>query len=169
MSVATLERIEVPAKHSVATALLIDKLKEGTIGDVLTDEELTEVCDRDTRPKGKCYSNLGSAINYCEREHQIVWQRLRDANAIKCLNASETRSSAHTKRRHIYKTGKRGMQQMACVIVADLPEEDRTAFRGELAQMATLTMFAANKTTKKIVARSITEKVNIDRLLELMR
>ena len=47
---------------SPVTSKLIDLLKKGQIGDILTDEEMTSHCGKDTRPNYKGYGNLQTAI-----------------------------------------------------------------------------------------------------------
>ena len=68
---------------------LIEALKGGQVGDELTDKELTRICGVSCRPGEKGYGYLETAKRRVRFDHGIVWERIRGANLIRCLNASE--------------------------------------------------------------------------------
>lgn len=74
---------------SVETSLLVDKLRFGRPGDVMTDEELFSACGKHTAPGEPGYPNLSAAIKHVRRNHGIVWQRVCHEGKIKCLSSEE--------------------------------------------------------------------------------
>jgi hypothetical protein len=58
----TKEFTAIPHLH-VATSLLIEKMRVGRMGDVLSDEELTGVCGHATSVGGAGYGYLQTALD----------------------------------------------------------------------------------------------------------
>lgn len=82
-------KVSVPPNYSLETSMLIKAIQNGKPGDVMTDEELTKVCGKQTAPHGEGYSYLMSAIRHVLREHRILWKRIREKGCIKCLGNEE--------------------------------------------------------------------------------
>ena len=89
-----------------ATALLYERLKEGVPGSVITDQELSHLINKDTRPNHPGYSYLTTAINRCRRSG-IIWQRIRGESQIKCLNADEIIEASDSAQSRITRTAKK--------------------------------------------------------------
>ena len=166
---ATLERVTVPQGHAVETGQLIDLLKGGVPGDIFTDEQMTETCGKDTRPNCAGYNYLRTAIRYCIDHHAVVWARIREAHSIKCLSASERTELGDSRRKHIHRASKRTMSVLAAVNIGDLDDEERISHHAMVAQMGTIAMFSSTGTQKKLVARKVSEKPDVQRLLEMMK
>ena len=149
-------------------AQLIDKLKGGEPGDTLTDIELKEVCGHDTRPKGKGYSSLGTAIRFCIREHGILWSRIRGANAIKCLDPERKIEFVAATNKHVARVTRRGVNILGSIEVKELPEEKRPDYFAALAQTGTLAEISRANTRKKLEAHGITKPFDMQKMLEAM-
>lgn len=166
---ATISRIEHIPGVSITSSRLIDRLKTGTPGDVITDEDLTSVCGKDTRPNGKGYSSLQTAIRYCEREHNVVWRRIKGADCIKCLEWSERLEQDNKYRRHIHRTAKRSVRVVNSIDTSELKPSDQREVNIRTAQMMTLASMSSADMRKKLEARDIQEPLDMPKLLEAMR
>jgi AraC-like DNA-binding protein len=156
----------IPNMH-VCTAQLIDCLKDGQVGDVLTDEDLTRICGKSTKVDGDGYGYLNSAIRYVLKQHGIVWKRDRGANAIKCLNADEIIQSSEQDRKHIHRVGKRTVRRLGTVDIERLPVSTRKAHTLQLAQMATVVGMSSKNTQKKLEVREKVEPMDVAKMIEL--
>ncbi|NIA15166.1 MAG: hypothetical protein GWP08_13925 [Nitrospiraceae bacterium] len=154
---------------SPATAALIDALKTGTPGNVLTDEQLRDIARRDTAPGGKGYASLQSAIRHCERNHGVVWKRRPGAACIECLSDPQKLDLADRHRRHVHKTANRAVRQLATVDTNGLPEADRSKFNVHFAQLSTLAAFSSTGTRKKLEVRKASREADMSKMLEAFR
>lgn len=165
-----LESIPVVGQLGARAALLVKLLSAGKVGDVLTDEELEAACGQPVTPGGKAYPSLQSAIRYVRVNHAMEWKRMPKANAIKCLNASETLDVGQSDLRQIRRKTKRTLQKVGTVKLKDLPQEQRHAHTILSAQLGALHLCADVATTKKLAARA-DDIVHPDavRVLEMFR
>lgn len=152
----------------LATSRLIDRLRTGKVGDTCTDEELSGVCERNTRVGENGYGYLQSAIRHVLRHYELVWKRIPGANAIRCLGASETIDLAKSKTRSIARQARRTTVQLKAV-ATEVTEENRTAYLVSVAQAGTLAQMASDAGRKKLEARGITSPLDLGRLLENMQ
>jgi hypothetical protein len=149
-----LKRIMVPAGHSVVTAKLIEVLQRPSkIGDVISDEDLTDACGRDTRTGQKGYNNLCRAINFVLNHNGLVWKRLRDADAIKRLSAPEIEDVAKRATTSIGRAARKNVTKLQCVPLDDVPETDRTRFTSLIAQHGAIAAFSKPDIRKKLEVR----------------
>jgi hypothetical protein len=167
MEAQELKRFRVPSGLGATSSKLIELLAAGKVGDVLTDEALTEACGADTRPNGKGYGALGTAIRYVVRNHQLVWRRVKRADALKCYNASEILTIGEANRQHIGKTARRTVNVMACAKLDELSDADKTRAVAMLAQHGALAAMAGGDVTKKLAARK-TGEIDMKKLLTAM-
>ena len=148
------------------TVRLIELLKKGTIGDTLTDEQLTKACGQDTRVGQKGYPYLRSATNnVLNNPPYLVWQRVTGAGIIKCLGPTEVAGVADATRRSTLKREKRAVCQMRAVYDEGTDQEKR-ALSERIAIHSTLAAFSTGHTAKKLAARNFTEAPDPARLLE---
>ncbi len=150
------------------TVKLIDALKTGKPGDTYTDEQLQQICDKDTRVTGDGYSYLGSAIRHCRNNHGVVWERVKGAGCIKCLNWEEVGESVDGDRRRIHRRAKVSCKKIATVDLAVVPEAGRVAFLAKAAHVGTLAAISDKGSQKKLEARKVTEPLDLKKLLEAM-
>jgi hypothetical protein len=135
---------------------------------VLTDEALTQACGADTRPGGKGYGALGTAIRYVVRNNQLVWRRVKGADALKCYNANEILTIGESNRQHIAKTARRTVHVMSCAKLEELFHDDRTRAAAMLAQHGALVAMAGGDVTKKLIARKVDGEIDMKKLLTAM-
>lgn len=156
----------VPVNRSLFTVKLIDRMKAGRPGDVLTDEQLAEACGRSCAPGGDGYGNLQSAIRACRREFRVVWRRIREGGAIRCLIAGEILSGAEADRGAWHRAAKRSADKLACADPSELDETGRKRLTTEMAMAGSVVLLSRPSTLKKLEARSISKPLDFERLLE---
>jgi hypothetical protein len=149
-----------------ATAKLIEKLSAGTVGDVLTDEELTEVCGKDCAVEGDGRRYVLSAVKHVERVKGIVWRRMRGVGTVKCLEMNERIEVALCYRRHISKSSKRAARVISTISIDSIEDGKRPGLLALMAQLGALAMFSSPDTQKKMEARGIVSPPDSKRLLE---
>ena len=150
----------------LATAKLIEALKDGKVGDVLTDEEMFAICERKTMPDVDGYGNLQSAIRHVEKNYGLVWRRVAGARCIKCLDGVERCGVIASNRRHIGKVARRAVAVGRTIQVDELPELERATALVQVAQLQAVEQFARTQTTKRLVARKATGAPDMSKLLE---
>lgn len=150
------------------TTALIDRLKDGRSGDVLTDEELEVVAGRACGVGEPSYPNLLKAIKHVTKEHRVVWDRTPGAGAIKCLTAEETVSSGKSDLRTLGRRAKRATHKLDAVEVSDLPEDKRQPFVAMRVQTKVLMAFSHGSMTKKLAVRELAAEPDPKRLLAAM-
>ena len=142
---------------SYASIALVQLLENGKPGDVLTDEQLKDACGYDCRPGKRGYSNLKTATIYILNNKNMVWARIRQADAIKCLNDSEIAEYGKWDLTMTHKRIKRTIKRTRNVDLTKLCEADRKSFIVTSAQIATMALVGNNSTTKKLEQRNISE------------
>jgi|GEM_PF-1125341 len=160
-----------PIQHGMlaATARLIEKLKDGKVGTVFTDEDLSVCCGRDTSVDGNGYGLLNSAMRNVLKNNNLVWERVRGAGCVKCLGPSEIAISTASSRKHIYKSAKRALRKAAVVNREELPADERSRFGAHTAQIGAIALFSNENTTKKLVARNIEKPPDPKALMEAFK
>lgn len=158
----------VPGIHFISS-MLVDRLKSGKPGDVITDEEMRELCGKDTRPGGDGYCYLATAIKICLKEHRVVWKRTRGAWCIKCLVLEELLLVAKTNSVRIHKTAKKSIETMQTVSLDVIPEVKRPEYLARMAQFGTIAAFTKKDTQEKMIARNICQPFDVQKMLEAMK
>lgn len=164
---------EVTQSHAVPgmrleTVKLIDALKDGKPGDTFADEQLQAICGKDTRVTGDGYSYLGSAIRHCRNNYSVVWERVKGAGCVKCLAWDEVGESVDGDRRRIHRRARVACKKLGTVDIQDVPEEQRVGFLAKAAHVGTLAAISDKASLKKLEARSITQPLDLKKLLEAM-
>ena len=154
---------------SLHTVKLIEALRAGNVGDILTDEELARICGRDTKVGGEGYPNLQTAVKRCTKEHAVNWERVPGAACIKCINAKEARDRSQRTRRHIGRAAKRSVAELQAYSETAMENTERSEHLVALAQAGTLAVVADNRTTKKLEARNIANPLDLTKLLEVWK
>jgi hypothetical protein len=149
-------------RRSVFTNSLIEKLQVAEIGDIITDEELTKICGKDTRPNQSGYGNLKSAIDYVLRNNGKVFERIRDANAIKCLQDKEKIVSIDNDLGLVNKRAKKLVRKTKTIDRSVLEPLDRTKVITISTQAEFLEYITKSKTQKKIEVKQIPEHFKPD-------
>jgi hypothetical protein len=167
---AEVKRVQNVPGRSIHTMKLIEYLEpRSTKGNILADEELSEVIGMSTRTGDKGYAYLVSAIRYVNKEKQVHWVRIRGANAIKCLMDGETLDDAGHKQKSIHRKSRAIMQSLHTVNTSALSDGDKTKHNTLCAQVGTLVVFSSANATKKLEARQIAKPLEIGRALEAMK
>ena len=68
MSESEITRVSSIPGRSLQTNKLIDLLKDGKTGDIITSETMTALIGADVRPQNKGYGYLQSAIGYLRQQ-----------------------------------------------------------------------------------------------------
>lgn len=158
-------RIPVPGVCR-ETAAIIERIKTGRPGDIITDEELTKLIGKPTRPGGKGYGNLMSAIGRCIREYRILWQRIREGGCIECVSNSGKVLVAKAKRKQMYRKAKQSLVVTASIDLDGLSDDEKRRCLVESATAGTVIMMTKNATFKKLEARNVNNSLDLPRLLD---
>lgn len=152
----------------LATSKLIEELKVGAVGAVRTDEDLSKICERNTRVGGNGYGYLQSAIRHVLRYYDLVWKRIPAANALRCLGPVETIDLARSSTRSIARKARRAANQLKAVKNL-VTEDNRTEYLLSVAHTGTLALLASESGRKKLEVRGVDKPLDLGRLLENMR
>lgn len=143
-------KVPVIAGISITTVKLIEVMKVGKIGNVLTDAQLTAACGKDTGVTGDGYANLQSAIRYVRRNHSLVWERVYKEHCIKCLGSFEIVGSTRRTQRKIHKASGVAIGKLKVADPNALDDEKRKEYFAQIAQFGTLRQFSSVSTTKAL-------------------
>jgi len=161
------ERFRMVAGLGVAASKLVARLKEGRVGEGLTDEELTRVAGKDTRVGGAGYGALMTAIRRCVAEG-YVWKRLRGADCIKCLDGPEILEFGETTRKAIHRASKRMTKRLGTIERDSLDEAQRRQFDTQFATQSALAVCSSTTTRKRLEVRTVKPNVDPKALIEFM-
>lgn len=139
------------------------------IGDTLTDETLKRVSGADCRVGQSGYGYLQTAIRNVAKQHNIYWERIHGANAIKRLTPEEALNSTRRDREHIARKARWGVTKLRTIDTSMVDESQRSEMNASLAQLGTLAVFASGKASKALEARKAAAPVELSRLLEAMK
>lgn len=135
--------------YSPYTNKLIERLRQGKPGDVITDEELLAVAGYGCGANQKCYSNLMTAIKYCEGEG-IIWRRMRGQKLIACQRAGEVVEQAVTDLRVVHRKAKRTSRRLIMTDTSELSSGEKMRHSSLVAQAGTLVMVSHGTTRNRI-------------------
>jgi len=165
MNIEQIKVTAVPHGLGVTTARLIEAMKEGVVGDVLTDEDLTARCGKATDTNGSGYGNLQSAIRYIERNYNLVWRRVRDEACIKCLAPGEVISTVQSELLRIGRRSRRAVVTGSTVPIDALGAVQKAELLTTIAQHGTIALMSKKNTAKELQARGVTHAMDQSRLL----
>jgi hypothetical protein len=130
---------------SVESQLLIAKLKGGTTGDELTDDELKEVCGRNTSVGESGYSYLQTAIRYCERRCGVVWRRVVKAGRIRCCSSTDRIELSSNIRDRQRKMSRRALVILSSANGTDMTDKERSRALSHMAMHGAMLQFTDQK------------------------
>lgn len=157
-----------PHFHGVSpvTALFVETLRAGKIGDVLTDEKLDVVAgDGHCGPGGSHYSHLMSAIRIARKQYGVVWRRVPKAGYLKCLSDGERVDLSRSITRRVHRMAHRGRQVLETVDAAKLDDAQRREFGAQLAVSGALLAMSSQPAQKALADQNVTESVTLPKLL----
>ena len=149
------------------TARLIELL-QATDKEVLTDEEMTAACGRQTRSGGNGYGNLHTAVGYVFRTTGVLWERIHRAGAIQRLDDKGKITCSDKHHRSGQRKTRRSVEALRAVDAEGLPAEQRRDFLATLAQRQTLLILGRTDTRKKLAARNVADPLDVRKLLAQM-
>ena len=151
------------------TSIIYQRLAGGHVGDIVTDEELTALCGNDTRTGGKAYGCLQSAMRQALKKNNLVWKRIIGANALKCLGPTEVVETVHSNRHSICRKAKTAVQKLHAVAqVANCGTQEKMSLTMAAAHLGSIAILSSNATQKKMEARTITQELDMNKMLEAM-
>jgi hypothetical protein len=154
---------------SEKTLKIIQVLREHAgVGNVVTDEELQAATGESTAPGGNGYGHLQSAVNYLLREDGVVWARVREAGAIKHLDAEENIEARRKAPGKIARIAKKERRKLACTPLDAVEPKDRPGVLALSAQLGTLAQFSASKVTKTLEARNVDKPIDFYGTIKLL-
>jgi hypothetical protein len=154
---------------SPVTAKIIDRLKDGNVGDIVTDEELQACCGRDTRPNQNGYGNLATALKRLERIHGKVWLRVKGSDCLKCCDSIEIANTCDNDIQRVRRRTKRLNRRASLVDVESLKPDDAKRFMANCAISGTIGLLSQTSTAKKLMARNTDKPIELPKLLEAFK
>ena len=124
MSVTETKTIPAVGRLGVTAAALVEALRQGKPGDTYTDEQLQEICGKATGAGDPGYGALCSAINHVRNNNGRVWQRIRSAGAIRCLDADETVVNVGSDMRSLRTRARRAASKLQTVDTAKIKDPE---------------------------------------------
>lgn len=141
--------VPVVRNYALETNKLIQRLKDGMPGDIVTDDEMSDLIGKSTQPGGAGYNYLQSAMRYCL--HQGVrWERMRKQRAIKCLDSSETLKHGERGIKLLGRAARRETRKIGTVKRAELSQEESKRFGVVSSQLQTLTYMSSKPAAKRL-------------------
>lgn len=165
----TVTRIQMIPGLSLVSAKLIEAMKDGRPGDILTDDQLQTVCGLSVAPKGAAYGNLATAIRHCIRHRAIVWKRVIRQKCIKCLEPLEVMETGRSEVLSTRRRTRRAAGKMRTVNLEKIPEADRPEYMALAAQLSTMCLFSRDKVRVQLESRHTDSPIDIGRLLEAFK
>jgi len=151
---------------SPATSKIIDYLKDGKVGDIVTDESLTGHCGRDTRPNQDGYGNLTTALKRLESKYGKLWVRVKGGDCLKCCNSIEIAEICDSDLQRVRRRTKRLNGRVPLVKIDDLNQDEVKLFMANIAISGTIELLSKRNTVKKLIARNTQKPLELPRLLE---
>lgn len=146
---------------------LIDKMKDGKPGDVLTDVELAGLCGRNTSPGGNGYPALQTAIHHCENDG-VVWRRVPGEKKIACQDGVGVLNLAKHTRKRVGKQMRGSGRRLRAINPADLPNDQaRQQHRNEAVTALFVADAVGESVVKQLGVKDIPPKINRDAVLRL--
>jgi hypothetical protein len=152
---------------SLPTKQLIDMMKTGKQGDILTTQELKKACGRNVNSGGDGYNNLASAIRHCINNYSLVWKWVRGLDGIRCLGPIEIVSVSESDRKSIAKRAKRSCRKLATIDDGKLADGEKVTVNTQRAFMGSLAMFASPSTSKAFEGNKILHVLPPKSILEV--
>jgi hypothetical protein len=172
MSVAStaveVSRSYAPGTVRLATAKLVELLKDGEVGDVKTDEEMEVVCGKRTGVGENGYGYLQTALRVVLRDYGRLWKRTPGAGCIKCLTVQEGLEWSASRLRSACRASKRSVQGLQAM-GQHASVDEMVHVNAMLAQHGTLAVLASSSQTKKLVSRKMSESVDPKKLLTALQ
>ena len=156
----------VPGYHPL-TVRLIEMLKGGKPGDEISDGTLTEVIGLHTASGEKGYAYLMSAIRHCERNHSVVWRRVKGEGIVMCLNPMEVIELTHGDVSSIRRKARRGSRRLYGIQQEQIPIAERPQCNALAAQLGFIASISTDSATKKLAGK--TEQPKLAEALELFK
>ena len=155
---------------SIHTSRAVDALKEGTPGDLIDRNRMTEIIGRDCTDQSPGYGNVQSAIRHVEGNFGIVWRWDRSTKAWRCLNDVEKSECSIDGVRRSRRVLGRSLRVAANVNEDALTPEQRKEHRLNCVVAGTMHLFGKSEFRKKLAAANgnIVEP-NPKKVIELMK
>lgn len=169
MTDTVIETIPRHGQLGPTACMLVEAMKSGQPGSILTDEALTAICGKDTAPGMDGYPSLNKAIGYVTQHYGIVWKRVPKAGCIKVLDAHETAEEVCSDMTGIRRKTRRTIRKAAATKLADLTQDERTQMLATSAQLGAIALMADSGTTKKLAARNVETAPDVKKLMELFQ
>lgn len=158
----------VPRHGQLGTeaCLLVEALKGGKQGDIMTDEELMKICGRDCR-NGNGAGPLRSAIYHVTTAYGVRWKRIPGEGCIKVLNASERAALTGSTIKSIGRKARRAVQEASTIRISELSETERNSLIVNKAILGLQELAAKPVTAKELGQKQVADTPNVKKLLEL--
>lgn len=157
----------IVSTYGVYTSRLIHAMRDGIIGNELTDAELESIAGIPCAVKARGYTHLQSAIRAVEREG-IVWRRIRKEHKIRCLGNIERIDVGEQLIRRARKSATRSARCLATVEISELSGEDKIRATGAMTQAGVIAQITRKDSQKRLGCATSPQGVDTKRLIEFI-
>ena len=153
---------------SIVTSRLINRLKDGKIGDMITDEELSKVAGVEITSTSKNAANLRSAIRNVQREYRLVWKRQFRAGYIKCCDALEVTNHCGKSIEQVARKSRYTVKTLLCADATKLEPRERDRHTNYIV-VASLSASATSAAGQRIISKhGVVNPVNLLETIEAL-
>jgi len=136
------------AEMSIETSLLVERLKQSAVGDVVTYAEMSTLVGRNVQGDG--YSAMASARRICQREERMVFEVIRN-EGLKRLNDSGIVATGGVNLKRLGRQARRGVKTLACVTDFDaLPPDQQVEHNMTMSMLGALAQMVKPKQQEKL-------------------
>lgn len=165
------EQFRMIQGFSVATAKLVEVLKEGPIGRTISADELTKAAERDVRPRGKGYASLRSAIRHVLRVYGLQWGWIRGAGAVKCMDANEINDAVDSHAKHVRRISGVAFRKGAVALSRgdELAPDRRGQLTARVASLGAIRLLSGDDAVKAIQATPPKSQPKLEDLMKVFK
>jgi len=152
METVTPEIGRFPGQMCQATAICVNRLKEGSSGNTLSREQMAAIIGRPCSPGSLGYGNVLTAIKHVETNFGVTWEWKRPLQAWLCLDDSGKVSTTKTRINRARRVAKRAVCIAESVDPSNLNLEDKRDHGLNLA-VAGMTLVCSSGAFRRRVAK----------------
>lgn len=159
------KRMTIP-EVGIETGLIYERIKESSVGEVVTYRELSELIDRDVQYEAR--SCLYTAQKRAMREDRMVFEVVRNVG-IKRLDDSGIVGTGAVSIKRMRRAAHTGIKKLSCIENYDsLSDEEKTRHNTDMSILGAFKMIAKPSNIKRVESkvRETHDKINIGNVIE---
>jgi hypothetical protein len=156
----------IKGRHPV-TMMIIDMLKQLSIGSELNYSEIYAVTGSDVSAGATGYRYLQSAKEYCIRNHGMVISPVRGENKIVRLNDNEIINCMSNGIDSIRRKAKRYIRKASVINTVNLSDEAKRSYFSKSAMLGAIKVFSSKKAEKAICDNTKLQEIDFTETIKI--